>query len=87
MRAINDIPLGYLLLLPVGTVINVQTLKVLAVLSYDTRPGQRGAVEKNVALYGERVRSIYEARDAAGVQWWRPEAEAAGMNAGGTSKM
>ena len=38
------------------------TKRVISILSYHTEPGLRGAVLKNVKLYGERVASIYRGR-------------------------
>jgi len=40
------------------------TRRVVAVLSYDTQPGQHATREKNVEQYGPRVANIYAARDA-----------------------
>jgi len=38
------------------------TKRVISILSYHTEPGLRGAVLKNVKLYGERVATIYRGR-------------------------
>lgn len=34
--------------------------RIVAVLSYDSMPGRHGTIEKNVQLYGERVRPLIE---------------------------
>jgi len=36
--------------------------RIVAVLSYHSQPGLAGAVNKNIALYGERVEKIYRQR-------------------------
>lgn len=36
--------------------------RITAVLSYDTSPGTCGSPQKNVCLYGERVKKIYQGR-------------------------
>mmetsp|Transcript_14592 Transcript_14592/g.35595 ORF Transcript_14592/g.35595 Transcript_14592/m.35595 type:complete len:338 (+) Transcript_14592:162-1175(+) len=45
----------------VRTVFGPKT-RIIAVMSYDTQPGTHSNPAKNVALYGERVRKIYESR-------------------------
>ena len=39
--------------------------RIVAVLSYDRQPGVVGTQDKNIALYGDRVRQIYASRNAA----------------------
>ena len=38
------------------------TKRIVAVLSYDSKPNIRGSYTKNVVLYGERVENIYKER-------------------------
>ena len=36
--------------------------RIIAILSYHTEPNLKGAVQKNIKLYGERVEKIYRER-------------------------
>lgn len=45
----------------VRTVYGPET-RIMAVLSYDSKPDQKGQPRKNAQLYGERVKKIYESR-------------------------
>ena len=36
--------------------------RIIAILSYDTKPNVKGAVQKNIKLYGDRVAEIYRSR-------------------------
>ena len=36
--------------------------RIIAILSYHTEPNLRGAMQKNIKLYGERVAKIYRER-------------------------
>ena len=49
------------------------TQRIQSVLSYDVKPGQKSTEAKNIILYGERVRAIYEARRVAADSTHHPD--------------